>query len=148
MHEEPDWKKCGEENPAFTPQKKLADDPTEPEFDGVLWGDDFYRCVKKYTAAQPEEDAENFIHTKYGYCYWAMQPNKIPIIFNLYTEPKFRRKGHAREHLQYIIKEIRNTGYAGNIEIEGPSFYDGVRSQWIAGFYKSMGLAVIKGTHK
>ena len=111
-------------------------------------GDDFYRCVKKYTAAQPEEDAENFIHTKYGYCYWAMQPNKIPIIFNLYTEPKFRRKGHAREHLQYIIKEIRNTGYAGNIEIEGPSFYDGVRSQWIAGFYKSMGLAVIKGTHK
>jgi len=41
MHEEPDWKKCGEENPAFTPQKKLADDPTEPEFDGVLWGGRF-----------------------------------------------------------------------------------------------------------
>ena len=61
---------------------------------------------------------ENFIHDKFGYCYYAIESDKIPIIFNLYVEPEYRKQGHARKYLQYVINEIRKTGYNGIIEIE------------------------------
>ena len=43
---------------------------------------------------------ENFIHDKYGYCYYAMEQDKNPLIFNLFTEPKFRKQGYAQKHLK------------------------------------------------
>jgi ribosomal protein S18 acetylase RimI-like enzyme len=88
------------------------------------------------------EESENFIHDKYGYCYYLMEPT--PVIFNLYTEPEYRRKGHAREHLQFVINEIRETGYVGKIQIEVAPREDSIDSENLRLFYKSIGLDILE----
>jgi len=46
---------------------------------------------------------DDFIHNKFGYCYYEIEPGKNPIIFNLYVHPEYRRKGHAKQILEYVI---------------------------------------------
>ena len=89
------------------------------------------------------KESENFFHNKYGYCYYSIEPDKNPIIFNLYIEPEYRRKGHARKHLQYVINEIRKTGYEGKIEIEPIQRENSIDPEKLISFYKSMGLEVL-----
>lgn len=52
------------------------------------------------------EENENFIHNKYGYCYYFIESNNA-IIFNLYVEPTYRKRGHAKHLIQLVIREIR-----------------------------------------
>lgn len=95
-----------------------------------------------------DKTSENFFHDKYGYCYYSIEPDKKPVIFNLYTEPEYRRKGHARKHLQFVINEIRKTGYEGEIEIEAAPRENSIDSKKLVSFYKSMGLEILEGTNK
>lgn len=90
------------------------------------------------------EEYENFSHDKYGYCYYSVEPGKKAVIFNLYTEPGHRRKGHARRRLQYVINEIRRTGYQGGIEIEAEPRESSIDSEKLISFYKTMGLEIIE----
>ena len=86
-------------------------------------------------------ETENFIHDKYGYCYYDLKDK--PFIFGLFVEPEHRRKGNARKYLQYVINEIRASGYKGEIEIEAkPEAEDIIRDRLVL-FYESMGLKVI-----
>ncbi len=90
-----------------------------------------------------DTDYINFIHDKYGYCYYMMEPNKKPLIFNLFTEPKYRRQGHAKRHLEIVINTIRRTGYEGPIEIEASPPKGCVERDILIEFYKRMNLTVI-----
>lgn len=85
---------------------------------------------------------ENFIHDKYGYCYYFIEPKKKPIIFGLYTEPEYRHGGFARKHLEYVINEIRKTGYEGKIEIEVDPKENSISPEELALFYIRMGLKI------
>jgi GNAT superfamily N-acetyltransferase len=86
---------------------------------------------------------ENFIHDKYGYCYYSIEPEKNPIIFNLYTEPEYRRQGYAKKHLLFIINIIRNTGYVGQIHITAEPRENSIELSKLISFYKSVGLTII-----
>jgi ribosomal protein S18 acetylase RimI-like enzyme len=89
------------------------------------------------------EESENFFHNKYGYCYYSLPSNKRAMIYNLYVEPEYRRKGHARELLQFVISEIRKTGYKGIIDIEACPREDSIGYKELSSFYLNMGLNIL-----
>jgi len=91
---------------------------------------------------------ENFIHDKYGYCYYVIEKNKKPLIFNLFTEQKYRKRGYAKKHLLYVINEIRETGYKGDIEIEVNPKESSIDFESLKLFYIKMGLTIIGGQHE
>ncbi len=91
------------------------------------------------------EECENFFHDKYGYCYYSIEPGKNPVIFNLYIEPEYRGQGHARKHLQFVINEIRKTGYQGRIEIQAAPRENSIDLEKLVSFYKRLGLEIIEG---
>jgi ribosomal protein S18 acetylase RimI-like enzyme len=85
---------------------------------------------------------QNFIHDKYGYCYYDFSPDKTPLIYNLWVEPKDRRQGHAKRLLQYVINEIRKTGYQGEIKIEANPREDNIDKSKLTMFYENLGLSI------
>lgn len=87
---------------------------------------------------------DNFIHDRYGYCYYSIEPGQHPIVYNLYTEPEYRRQGHARKHIQYVISEIRCSGYTGIIDIEVAPYEDSISRADITAFYQSLGLHTLE----
>jgi len=95
-----------------------------------------------------DEINTNFIHDKYGYCYYVIEPGKTPIIFNLFVRPKYRRQGHAKRLLQCVIDEIRNTGYRGIIDIEVRPREESVSAEKLTLFYASMDLNVLNSASK
>lgn len=86
---------------------------------------------------------ENFIHDKYGWCFYVIEPDKNPIIFNLFTKPEFRERGFAKKHIEYVINEIRDNGYKGDIEIYAKPKEKEINIQRLVTFYKGLGLKVI-----
>jgi ribosomal protein S18 acetylase RimI-like enzyme len=89
------------------------------------------------------EEYENFIHTKYGYCYYALRDNEPAVIFNLYVEPEYRRQGHARNLLQAVITEIKSVKYEGEIKIEAKPRDNSIGLEKLEALYKSMGLVIL-----
>lgn len=89
------------------------------------------------------EEHDNFFHDKHGYCYYSIEPGKKPVIFNLYVEPEYRRHGHARRILAYVIGEIRKAGYQGDIEIEVCPRENSILLGQLVAFYKMMGLEIL-----
>lgn len=89
------------------------------------------------------EDYENFYHDKYGYCYYSLEPNKVPAIFNLYVEPEYRGKGHGRRLLKIVISTIRQYDYQGPIEIEADPREGSIERSSLVALYQNMGLTVI-----
>src|SRR5512137_1370611 len=89
------------------------------------------------------EITEDFIHNKYGYCYFEIEPGKNPIIFNLYVHPQYRKQGHAKKLLQYVINEIRQSVPEGVIDIEAAPREESICRDKLVGFYVSMGLNVL-----
>ena len=89
------------------------------------------------------DEYTNFVHIKEGYCYYTIEPNKKPFIFGLFVEPEYRLHGFAKKLLDYVIDEIRNTGYIGLIEIEAKPKESFVNIKRLIAFYKSKGLEVI-----
>lgn len=69
-------------------------------------------------------ESEDFIHTKYGYCFYILNPK--PFIYNLYIHPQYRKLGHSRTLLEFIITEIRKTGYDGKIQIQAKPREDSI----------------------
>ena len=89
------------------------------------------------------EENENFIHNKYGYCYYSINSNDTAIIFNLYVEPEYRQKGHAKKLIRLVIREIRETGYNKEIQVEACPREDSISTESLIAFYKSFGLKIL-----
>ena len=101
----------------------------------------------KNDGAEPEIN-DDFIHNKFGYCYYEIESGKHPIIFNLFVNPQYRRQGHAKWLLHYVINEIRQTGYKGEIDIEAAPRENSIDREKLVIFYASMGLNVQKAEEK
>ena len=89
------------------------------------------------------KENENFIHNKYGYCYYSIESNNTAIIFNLYVEPGYRQKGHAKNLIHLVIGEIRKIGYTKEILIEAQPREDSISTKNLIAFYKEMGLKIL-----
>jgi Lar family restriction alleviation protein len=83
---------------------------------------------------------ENFIQTKFGYCFYTF--DVPPIIYNLYVHPQYRRCGHSRELLKLVIAEIRKSGYEGEIRIDAEPKENSIGLADLMKYYKSMGLTI------
>lgn len=92
--------------------------------------------------ARALSEHDNFIHDKHGYCYYSLEPNKIPWIYNLYVEPQYRREGHARRLLNYVINVIHGTGYTGVIHVQAKPQEHSIELDALVRFYTDMGLSV------
>ena len=88
------------------------------------------------------EENENFIQNKYGYCFYCLEDNNPAIIFNLYINPKYRQQGHARHLIQLVKKEIRHSGYKGDIQIQAQPQDNSIAIDKLIGFYKDMSLKI------
>jgi ribosomal protein S18 acetylase RimI-like enzyme len=89
------------------------------------------------------EENENFIHNKYGYCFYSIEANDTAMIFNLYVEPEYRQKGHAKNLIRLAIREIREVGYNNEIQIEARPREDSIDVEKLVAFYKRMGLKIL-----
>lgn len=83
---------------------------------------------------------DNFIHDKFGYCYYSIEPETKPVIYNLYVEPEYRQQGHARRLLLFVLGEIHKSGYFGPVEIEADPREGSIQRDRLVAFYKSLGL--------
>lgn len=95
---------------------------------------------------EKSELLEDFIHTKYGYCYYEVEEGRVPIIYNLYVHPEYRRSGHAKKLLNYVIEQIRSLGYMGKIDIEALPREQSISRNDLANFYEGMGLHVVENS--
>lgn len=89
------------------------------------------------------EGDEDFIHTKYGYCFYELKPT--PFIYNLFVHERFRKQGHSKHLLKLVIAEIRRSGFKGAISIEANPKDDKFSVVDLVRYYKSMGLEVVNG---
>lgn len=88
------------------------------------------------------EENENFIQNKYGYCYYQINPDNTALIYNLYIDSQYRRKGHARRLIQLIINEIKIVG-CREIQIKADPQEDSISEKELISFYESMQLKII-----
>lgn len=91
---------------------------------------------------------ENFIHNKFGWCYYAMAPGENPIIYNLYVHKEYRRQGHGKWLLQYVIREIRQSGCEVEIMIEARPKENSIDREKLILFYTKMGLTIINSEER
>ena len=89
------------------------------------------------------EENENFIHNKYGYCYYSIEADNTAMIYNLYVEPEYRQKGCAENLIQLAIGEILKAGYNKEIQIEARPKEDNINIENLIAFYKRMGLKIL-----
>lgn len=90
------------------------------------------------------KEFENFIHYKFGYCYYSWDKKSPAIIYNLFIYPKFRNKGFAKKLLHIVINEIRLLGYNGIIEIEATPTKKDIKLKRLKKLYESFELKIIK----
>jgi len=110
-------------------------------------------CRRAYTDKfEPEQqeqklcsENENFIQNKFGYCFYTLDSS--PLIYNLYVHPQYRRHGNSRALLELVIREIRKSGYDGEIRIQAEPREDSIGLADLIKYYQSMGLAIYE-THK
>lgn len=88
------------------------------------------------------EENENFIHNKYGYCFYSIGDNTA-LIYNLYIEPNYRQKGYAENLIRLVIREIRGTGYYGEIQVEARPREGSISVENLVAFYERLGLRII-----
>lgn len=88
----------------------------------------------------------NFIHTPYGYCYYHLDKpvseGGTYLLFGLYVNPQYRRRGHAKRMLLFLIDEIRSMKYDGPIYIKAEPEENSIEVSDLIAFYKSLGLTV------
>lgn len=85
-------------------------------------------------------DNENFIQTKFGYCFYCLEGQ--PLIYNLYTHQKYRRSGHAKRLIRQVISEIRRAGYNCQIGVEVSPRENSIPPKALLKFYENMGLEI------
>ena len=88
------------------------------------------------------KETENFIHNKFGYCYYCVETNTA-MIYNLYVEPDYRLKGHAKNLIRLVIREIKESGYSKEIKVEARPRADSIDIETLIDFYKRMGLEIL-----
>ena len=87
---------------------------------------------------------ENYISTKYGYCYYLINKDNTVLVHTLYIEPEYRRKGYATHLLKMIINEIREIEmFHGEIQIKAEPQENSIPKNNLISFYKKMGLKII-----
>lgn len=114
--------------------------PNAPEWDGYTPAESIDRIYSLSIQTMEYEESENFIQTKFGYCFYNLDLN--PVIYNLYVYPQYRKCGHSRTLLELVIKEIRKSGYKGKIFIEAKPKEDSIELSDLTKYYKSMGLEI------
>jgi Lar family restriction alleviation protein len=91
------------------------------------------------------DEDENFIQTKFGYCFYTLE--YCPLIYNLYVHPQYRHQGHSRTLLELVIAKIRKNGYEGKIRIQAKPRENSIGLADLTKYYKSLGL-IICNAHK
>lgn len=90
------------------------------------------------------EDSENYISTKYGYCYYLINLNNTVLLHSLYVEPQYRRKGYATHLIKLILKEIEEIeNFHGEIQIKAEPQENSISIENLISFYGRMGLKII-----
>ena len=89
---------------------------------------------------------EDFIQNRFGYCFYSI--GKSCVVYNLYIHPKYRKQGRARKLLTFVINEIRESGYNGDIGIEVSPRGKSINLTSLTVFYKDMGLKIISNKGK
>ena len=86
---------------------------------------------------------KNNISNDYGYCHYCVCNEKdCSMIYNLYVEKEYRRKGHAKDLVQKSIDKIREHGYEGNIKVIAIPEEDSISKKDLTEFYIKMGLEI------
>ncbi len=116
---------CGDYD-CLLPENKLDDSrywADDAACNDCTYGACYLALERSLHTAAPEnkaqqlcEEDENFIQTKFGYCFYTLDSR--PLIYNLYVNPQYRRRGHSRELLESVIIAIRKDGYKGEIRIQ------------------------------
>lgn len=81
------------------------------------------------------------LQNEFGYCSYEFKDDYVHI-FSLYIYPEYRRQGHATFLLKKAIKEIRNLGWDGEIQIVALPFEDSIDKETLSAFYESLKLKV------
>jgi len=89
------------------------------------------------------DDREDFVQTKYGYCYFFIESDSYAIIYNLFVYPEYRNNGYAKELLIIAIWLIRKNHYYNKIKIEAKPKEENININRLINFYKKLGLDVI-----
>ena len=86
----------------------------------------------------------HFIHTPYGYCYYHLDKpvneGGTYLIYGLYVNPQYRKQGHAKRMLNFLIDEIRSNNYIGPIYIKAEPEENSITVENLVKFYQSLGL--------
>lgn len=83
---------------------------------------------------------ENFIQTKFGYCFYTL--DSPAFIYGLYIHPQYRRRGHSKILLKFVISAIRESGYTGEIHIEAEPEKESIGIKDLIRYYEQLGLVV------
>lgn len=86
------------------------------------------------------EENENFIQNKFGYCFYSL--GYYPLIYNLYVHPQYRNCGNSKALLELVIREIRKSGYEGEIRIQAKPRENSIGMADLTKYYKGLGLAI------
>ncbi len=87
---------------------------------------------------------ENYISTKYGYCYYLINLDNTALVHTLYVEPEYRRKGYATHLIKLILKEIKEIeNFQGEVQIKAEPQEDSISKDNLISFYKKMGLKIL-----
>ena len=89
------------------------------------------------------EDDENFIQNKFGYCFYSIHEQHC-VVYNLYVHPIYRKLGHSKKLLNYVINEIRETGYTGKIQIRADPQESSIGLNELIAYYTRMGFEIIQ----
>lgn len=84
----------------------------------------------------------NFIHNKFGWCYYIFLKDDTVVIYNLFVHPYYRKRGHATKLINHIISEVRELGYKKDIEIEAEPTEGNISKEDLIKFYLSLGLKI------
>ena len=88
----------------------------------------------------------NFIHTPYGYCYYHLdkpvEEGGTYLIYGLYVYPQYRRQGHSKRMLNFLIDEIRAAKYKGPICIKAQPEENSIDIKKLISYYESLNLTV------
>lgn len=93
-------------------------------------------------SGEQRNKTEDFVHNRYGYCYFEISENDA-LIYNLYVEPEYRGKGHAKNLLMWVLNEIRKRDYYGVVKIECKPSEPDINKERLTKFYENLGLKVI-----
>ena len=90
------------------------------------------------------KENENYISTKYGYCYYLINSDNTVLLHSLYIEPQYRRKGYATHLIKLILKEIDEIeNFHGEIQIKAEPQENSISKENLISFYERMGLKII-----